>query len=203
MSALNLYHNLIVQGFKLSIANGDKLELVPASRLTDSQRTAIKQHKSELLLLLAANESYSPLEDGQLKRNYAHCVTCNQCEYLALTGTCSRLSKRVIATALRECGSFQLLKKERPPLEEVKPYTQDELNRLLNQAARPLYHHLIDCQQCSLEEARYCSDGMTLGNRFDDLLLCFDDAADKRYKLMNQVIKARVSGHRMFESLSE
>ncbi len=55
MSALNLYHNLIVQGFKLSI-NGDKIELVPASRLTDSQRTAIKQHKSELLLLLAVND---------------------------------------------------------------------------------------------------------------------------------------------------
>ena len=87
--------------------NEDKLELVPASRLTDSQRTAIKQHKSELLSLLAANESYSPLE-------------------------------------------------------EVNPHTQDELNRLLNQAARPLYHHLIDCQQCSLEDARYCSDGMTL-----------------------------------------
>ena len=88
------------------------------SRLTDSQRTAIKQHKSELLSLLAANESYSPLE-------------------------------------------------------EAKPHTQDELNRLLNQAARP-YHHLIDCQQCSPEDARYCSDGMTLGSRFDDLLLCFD-----------------------------
>ena len=123
---------------------------------------------------------------------YNHLLTCNQCEYLSFTGSCSRLGKRVIAAALRECDSFTLLKKERPPLEEVKPYTQDELNRLLNQAAKPLYHHLIDCQQCSLEDTRYCSDGMTLGNRFDDLLLCFDDAADKRYKLMNQVIKARV-----------
>ena len=35
----------------------------------------------------------------------------------------------------------------------------------------------------------------------DRLALCFDDAADKRYKLMNQVIKARVSGRRAFESL--
>ena len=35
----------------------------------------------------------------------------------------------------------------------------------------------------------------------DRLALCFDDAADKRYKLMNQVIKARVSGRRQFESL--
>lgn len=133
--------------------------------------------------------------------NYRHLVTCNQCEHLSLTGSCSRLGKRVIATALRECGSFHLLKKERPQIEEVKPYTQDELNRLLNHAAKPLYHHLIDCQQCSLEDARYCGDGFGLGNTFDCLLLCFDDAADKRYKLMNQVIKARVSGRRAFESL--
>ena len=35
----------------------------------------------------------------------------------------------------------------------------------------------------------------------DRLALCFDDAADKRYKLMNQVIKARVSGRRAFDSL--
>lgn len=104
--------------------------------------------------------------------------------------------------AMRECGSFTLLKKERPQIEEVKPYTQDELNKLLNQAAKPLYHHLIDCQQCSLEDARYCSDGMTLGNRFDDLLLCFDDAADKRYALMNQVIKARVSRRMQFVGLN-
>ena len=55
--------------------------------------------------------------------------------------------------ALRECDSFMLLKRERPPLEEVKPYTQDELNRLFNKAAKPLYHHLIDCEQCSLEDA--------------------------------------------------
>ena len=194
MSALNLYHNLIVQGFKLSIANGDKLELVPASRLTDSQRTAIKQHKSELLLLLAANESYSPFS----LNNYSHCVTCNQCEYLSFTGSCSRLGKRVNPQAMRECGSFVLLKKERPPLEEVKPYAQDELNKLLNQAAKPLYHHLIDCEQCSLEDTRYCVEGFVLGNTFDCLLLCFDDAADKRYKLMNQVIKARVSGRRVY-----
>ena len=86
---------------------------------------------------------------------------------------------------------------------EVKPYSHHELIHLLNKAAKPLYHHLIDCQQCSLEDARYCSDGMTLGNTFDCLLLCFDDATNKRYELMNQVIKARVSGRRLFESLSE
>ena len=182
MSALNLYHNLIVQGFKLSVS-GDKLELVPASRLTDSQRLAIKQHKSELLSLLAAN---------------SHNVTCNNCDHLTLTGTCQRLSKRVIPEALRECTFFELRQKERLSVVKPTPYSQDELHRLFNQAARPLYHHLIDCEQCSLEDTRYCVEGFGLGDTFDCLLLCFDDATNKRYELMNQVIKARVSGHGVY-----
>ena len=198
MTALEVLKMAFDCGIDIQV-QGDNLHLNAKQAPSNQLLAELKQHKSELLLLLAANEPYSPFS----LNNYSHCVTCNQCEYLALTGSCSRLGKRVNPQAMRECGSFQLLKKERPQIEEVKPYTQDELNRLLNQAARPLYHHLIDCQQCSLEEARYCVDGFGLGNTFDDLLLCFDDAADKRYKLMNQVIKARVSGHRMFESLSE
>ena len=132
---------------------------------------------------------------------YNHLLTCNQCENLSLTGSCSRLGKRVIPEALRECTFFELRQKERLSVVKPTPYSQDELHRLFNQAARPLYHHLIDCQQCSLEDARYCVEGFGLGDTFDCLLLCFDDAADKRYKLMNQVIKARVSGRRAFESL--
>ena len=196
MTALEVLKMAFDCGIDIQV-QGDNLHLNAKQAPSNQLLAELKQHKSELLLLLAANESYSQFS----LNNYSHCVTCNQCEYLALTGSCSRLGKRVIPEALRECDSFQLLKKERPPLEEVKPYTQDELNRLLNQAARPLYHHLIDCEQCSLEDARYCVDGFVLGNSFDCLLLCFDDAADKRYKLMNQVIKARVSGRRAFESL--
>ena len=193
MTALEVLKMAFDCGIDIQV-QGDNLHLNAKQAPSNQLLAELKQHKSELLLLLAANESYSQFS----LNNYSHCVTCNQCEHLSLTGSCSRLGKRVNPQAMRECGSFQLLKKERSPLEEVKPYTQDELNRLLNQAAKPLYHHLIDCQQCSLEEARYCSDGMTLGSRFDDLLLCFDDAADKRYKLMNQVIKVRVSGHRVY-----
>ncbi|HNI63263.1 MAG TPA: hypothetical protein PLF28_07370 [Agitococcus sp.] len=297
MTATDLYNDLVLHGFSLSVQGGN-LILSPSSQLSQAQRLEIKQHKSELLLLLDTNnphtkgeikpvlkvvakselpkdradlihqletqvksESHSQTVDGRLNLlvnpqiedgrlnpkngekqspknlgdvlkteqttapnirdtftqieetsadgrkipfnldNYRHLVTCNQCEYLSFTGSCSRLGKRVNPQAMRECDSFQLLKKERSPLEEVKPYTQDELNKLLNQAAKPLYHHLIDCQQCSLEDTRYCVEGFGLGNTFDCLLLCFDDAADKRYKLMNQVIKARVSGRRAFESL--
>ena len=42
---------------------------------------------------------------------------------------------------------------------------------------------------------------LSKGAKVDRLALCFDDAAHKRYELMNQVIKARVSGRRAFESL--
>ena len=196
MTALEVLKMAFDCGIDIQV-QGDNLHLNAKQAPSNQLLAELKQHKSELLLLLAANESYSPFS----LNNYSHCVTCNQCEYLALTGSCSRLGKRVNPQAMRECGSFQLLKKERPPLEEVKPYAQDELNKLLNQAAKPLYHHLIDCQQCSLEDTRYCVEGFGLGNTFDCLLLCFDDAADKRYKLMNQVIKARVSGRRAFESL--
>jgi len=133
----------------------------------------------------------------------ANTVKCNQCEYLSLTGSCQRLNKRVIPEALRECTSFELRQKERLSVVKTTSYTINEINRLFNQAAKPLYHHLIDCEQCSLEDARYCVDGFGLGNTFDCLLLCFDDAANKRYELMNQVIKARIYGRRMFESLSE
>ena len=246
---------------------GDKLHLEAKEAPPNHLVAEIRHYKADLIALLAANdpvknESYPPLEDGQLNRksedkqspenlgdalkteqataqnfrdtftqieetsttgrltpmaetsameqqppfslnNYSHCVTCNQCEHLSLTGTCSRLGKRVNPQAMRECGSFQLLKKERPQIEEVKPYTHAELKALLNQVAKPLYFHLIDCEQCSLEDARYCVEGFGLGNTFDCLLLCFDDATNKRYELMNQVIKARVSGRRMFESLSE
>jgi len=182
---------------------GDNLHLNAKQAPSNQLLAELKQHKSELLLLLAANESYSPLEDGQQQppfslNNYSHCVTCNQCEHLSLTGSCTRLGKRVLPQALRECTFFELRQKERLSVVKTTPYSQDELHRLFNQAARPLYHHLIDCEQCSLEDARYCEDGFVLGNAFDDLLLCFDDATNKRYELMNQAIKARVSGHRVY-----
>ena len=128
-------------------------------------------------------------------------VNCIQCEHLTLTGSCKRLDKHVIPEAMRECDSFKLLKSKRLAIVTSKPYSHHELISILNKAAKPLYHHLIDCEQCSLEEARYCVEGFGLGNAFDCLLLCFDDAGNKRYELMNQVIKARIYGRRVFESL--
>ncbi|HNC87148.1 MAG TPA: hypothetical protein PLT95_09625, partial [Agitococcus sp.] len=144
MTATDLYNDLVLHGFSLSVQGGN-LILSPSSQLSQAQRLEIKQHKSELLLLLAANDPHPRGEIQPVERkipfnldNYRHLITCNQCEHLSLTGSCSRLGKRVNPQAMRECDSFKLLKKERPPLEAIKPYTQDELNKLLNQAAKPL-----------------------------------------------------------------
>lgn len=177
-----------------------KIELLPKSPVFGGGDSVILANSENLTVVdnlptVAAND-YLRLD------RYAHCVTCNQCEYLSLTGSCSRLGKRVLPQALRECDSFNPLKSERISPVEAKPYTHAELERLVNQAAKPLYFHLIDCEQCNLEDMRYCVDCFTTGNTFDCLLLCFDDAANKRYLLMNQVIKARVSRRREFVPLS-
>ena len=187
-----------------------------ATLATDEAKKALKNDNPTLCVADVASvavavsenkqKSEPPTKTGLLPNSHvfgggypvilANCTTCNNCDHLTLTGTCQRLSKRVIPEALRECTFFELRQKERLSVVKTTPYSQDELHRLFNQAAKPLYHHLIDCQQCSLEDARYCVDGFVLGNRFDDLLLCFDDATNKCYELMNQVIKARISGKR-------
>ena len=220
MNTATLYRDLTVQGVTLYLDGGALRYRAPKGKMTPDVLANIKTHKVELVSLLATNDHCKKYinniesivrESNRESDNistwsmdrYAHLVTCHQCEHLALTGSCSRLGKRVIPEALRECTFFELRQKERLSVVKTTPYTQDELNRLLNQAAKPLYFHLIDCQQCSLEDARYCVEGFGLGDTFDCLLLCFDDATNKRYELMNQVIKARIYGRRMFESLSE
>ena len=164
--------------------------------------------KSELPKDGVKTESNSPMADGQLKRqsedkqqppfslnNYSHCVTCNQCEHLSLTGSCSRLGKRVIATALRECDSFMLLKKERPPLEEVKPYTQDEL---LTHYEKPLFTHLLACPYCHVLRGEYCTNGYAIGSVYDALLLNRDDAQARRESLALRVDRALIQGRSVY-----
>ena len=82
MLAMELYTSLNNDGVQLW-AEGEKLRFAPKEKITPFLLAELKANKSELLLLLAANESYSPLEDGQQQppfslNNYSHCVTCNQ-----------------------------------------------------------------------------------------------------------------------------
>ncbi|MCB1673160.1 MAG: hypothetical protein KDI00_00675, partial [Pseudomonadales bacterium] len=74
MTALEVLKMAFDCGIDIQV-QGDNLHLNAKQAPSNQLLAELKQHKSELLLLLAANESYSPLEDGQLNRQS---VTCNQ-----------------------------------------------------------------------------------------------------------------------------
>ena len=60
---------------------------------------------------------------------------------------------------------------------------------------------MVDCVACSFMDNRYCVDAFAIGSSYDAMLLVFDDAASKREALLNAVIKARISGRKVFVSL--
>ena len=82
-----------------------------------------------------------------------------------------------------------------------EPYTQSELNALLGDCEKKLFQHFVKgCDGCSFMESRYCVDAFAIGSSYDAMLLVFDDAA-KREALLNTVIRARISGRKVFVSL--
>ena len=194
MTAYDLYHELIVQGFSLSV-NGGKLDLAPSSQLTDNLRAQIRTYKADLMALLASND-HTPTAN-----RYAHLITCQQCEHLTLTGHCRvKPQYKPQPEAMRDCSSFEAVSGERVVIENA-PYSTVELNDLLSRYEKKLFNHLLECKQCDFEAARYCAEVFTTGSSYDALLLVFDDAASKREALLNAVIRARISGHSVFVSL--
>jgi hypothetical protein len=100
--------------------------------------------------------------------------------------------------AIRDCASFDALKTERISIVN-KPYTQSELNALLGDCEKKLFHHFVKgCDGCSFMESRYCVDAFAIGSSYDALLMVFEDAASKREALLNTVIRARISGRKVF-----
>jgi len=193
MTANDLYHDLIVQGFSLSV-NGGRLDLAPSSRLTDELRTQIRIFKTELMALLASND-HTPTAN-----RYAHLITCQQCVHLNLTGHCRvKPQYKPQPEAMRDCASFEAVSGERTPIENT-PYSASELNDLLSRYEKKLFYHLVECVACSFMDSRYCVDAFAIGSSYDAMLLVFDDAASKRDALITQVIKARISGRSVFRS---
>jgi len=194
MTAYDLYHELIVQGFSLSV-NGGKLDLAPSSQLTDNLRAQIRTYKADLMALLASND-HTPTAN-----RYAHLITCHQCEHFTLTGHCRvKPQYKPQPEAMRDCASFEAVSGERTPIENT-PYSASELNDLLSRYEKKLFHHLVDCVACSFMESRYCVDAFAIGSSYDAMLLCFDDAASKKDALLNTVIRARISGRSVFIGL--
>lgn len=86
MTAYDLYHDLTMQGFRLSV-NGGNLELVPFSRLTADQCTQIRQYKADLMALAANDQEAQEEADwheflyGKSTEEllYNHLLTCPLC----------------------------------------------------------------------------------------------------------------------------
>lgn len=194
MTAYDLYHELIVQGFSLSVNKG-KLDLAPSSQLTDNLRAQIRTYKADLMALLASND-HTPTAN-----RYAHLITCHQCEHFTLTGHCRvKPQYKPQPEAMRDCASFEAVSGERVAITNA-PYSASELNDLFNRYEKKLFDHLLKCKQCDFEAARYCAEVFTTGSSYDALLLVFDDAASKREALLNAVIRARISGRSVFVGL--
>ena len=56
----NLLQPLTSAGLTVRVVDGNRLAVVPADRLTHELRQHIRLHKSELLVLLAANDPHPP-----------------------------------------------------------------------------------------------------------------------------------------------
>lgn len=117
-------------------------------------------------------------------------VWCFSCQYLSATSFCSQIYNRVIPHALRQC-EYYVGDVDKRATVDYQPYTQQELDGLLRQSAIPLVEHLVNCHCCSLEDARYGRAIQEIASKFEDILLCFEDAANKRYLLMNYIIALR------------
>ena len=194
MTAYDLYHELIVQGFSLSVNKG-KLDLAPSSQLTDNLRAQIRTYKADLMALLASND-HTPTAN-----RYAQLITCQQCEHLTLTGHCSvKPQYKPQPEAMRDCSSFEAVSGERVAITNA-PYSASELNDLLSRYEKKLFYHLVDCVACYFMESRYCVDAFAIGSSYDAMLLVFEDATSKREALLNAVIRARISGRKVFVSL--
>jgi|JI8StandDraft_1071087.scaffolds.fasta_scaffold95248_2 hypothetical protein len=158
----------------------------------------------ESIRLTQSEETYPPTVDRPPTWNmdrYAHMVKCQQCEHLTSTGYCrGKPQYKPMPEAMRDCVSFDVLKTERISIVN-KPYTQSELHDLISLYEKKLFHHLVDCVACSFMESRYCVDAFAIGSSYDAILLVFDDAASKREALLNAVIRARISGRKVFVSL--
>lgn len=193
MTANDLYHDLIVQGFSLSV-NGGRLDLAPSSRLTDNLRTQIRTYKADLMALLASND-HTPTAN-----RYTHLNTCQQCEHFSTAGHCNvKPQYKPLPEAMRDCARFEAVQGERVAIENT-PYSASELNDLLSRYEKKLFYHLVECVACSFMDSQYCVDAFAIGSSYDAMLLVFDDAASKRDALITQVIKARISGRSVFRS---
>jgi hypothetical protein len=163
---------------------------------------SIKTHKPQLISLLAINDHHPQTVEVTPTwsiDNYAHLITCQQCEHLTDDDHCRvKPQFKPMVEAMRDCGQFEQVSSKRPSEVRSVPYSTTELNDLLSRYEKKLFNHLLECKQCDFEAARYCAEFFTTGSSYDAILLVFDDANAKREALLTQVIRARNSGRSVF-----
>ena len=211
MTALDSYHDLTEQGFKFWLDDGALKCHAPKGKMTADILAWLKSSKPQLISLLATND-HPHIEDGKhsqtvevtllnFMERYAHMVKCQQCEHLTDDGHCSAKPQyKPQPEAMRDCASFEAVTCERLAIANA-PYSVSELNDLLSRYEKKLFHHLVDCVACSFMDSRYCVDAFAIGSSYDAMLLVFEDAASKREALLNTVIRARISGRKVFIGL--
>ena len=215
MNTATLYRDLTVQGVTLYLDGGALRYRAPKGKMTPDVLANIKTHKLELVSLLATNDHHenninniesivreSNRESDNISTwsmdRYTHLITCQQCEHLPLTGHCRvKPQYKPQPEAMRDCSSFEAVSGERVAITNA-PYSASELNDLPSRYEKKLFNHLLECKQCDFEAARYCAEVFTTGSSYDALVLVFDDAASKREALLNTVIRARISGRKVF-----
>lgn len=205
MTALDSYHDLTEQGFKFWLDDGALKCHAPKGKMTADILAWLKSSKKELISLLAINDHHPQTVEVTPTwsiDNYAHLITCQQCEHLTDDDHCRvKPQFKPMVEAMRDCGQFEQVSSKRPSEVRSVPYSTTELNDLLSRYEQKLFYHLIDCVACSFMDSRYCVDAFAIGSSYDAMLLVFDDAASKRDALLNTVIRARISGRKVFVSL--
>ena len=133
MTANDLYHDLILQGFSLSV-NGERLTLSPSSQLTDDLRAKIRIYKADLMALLATNDHHEKI------------VVSEVCPKLDAPIHYPKSAVEKIRLTQSEETYPPTVDGQLTPMEEVTPtWSMDR------------YAHLITCQQCeNLSLTGYC-----------------------------------------------
>jgi hypothetical protein len=143
MTAHDLYHELIVQGFSLSV-NGGKLDLAPSTQLTDNLRAQIRTYKADLMALLASNDHYETIVISEVSTNGENLKPTTEKLAVEMQGvfpSSNHYPKRAVE-------SIRLTQSEEayPHIEDGQPtFSMDR------------YAHMVKCQQCEhLTSTGYC-----------------------------------------------
>ena len=188
MTATDFYSELTQHGVNVWLDGGALKYRAPQHVITPDLLADLKAHKTELIALLASNDSTAKPD------RYRYLVQCQQCANLTLGGGCRmKTGYKPMPDAKRDCGQFEPVQGERQAIADT-PYTAAELEDLLARYESRLLAHVVNCPDCRISDRRYCADGFAVGSAYDALLMVFDDADDRHHAFVSRVIRKRLEG---------